>query len=105
LTVDLPTVNGVFSGLVLLLGAVATLVTARSRRMGVQRREFRELQRTVVDAFGHIFVLETALAQRGITPPPRPKRLDEVGEDDVPTPTALPPQPSPEPQGPPRAAN
>jgi hypothetical protein len=34
-----------------------------------------------------------------------PKRLDEVGEDDVPTPTALPPQPSPEPQGPPRAAN
>ena len=100
MTVDLPTVNGIFSGLVLLLGAVATLVTARSRRIGVQRREFRELQRTVVDAFSHIFTLETALAQRGITPPARPKRLDEVGAEDAPAPTpALPPQPSPETQG------
>lgn len=99
MTVDPAVINAVFSGLVLLLGALATLVTARTRRAGIQRREFRELQRTVVDAFGHIFVLETALAGRGITPPPRPPRLDRLDEDDtVPTP-ALPPQPSP---GPPR---
>jgi len=98
-TVDPPTINAVFSGLVLLLGALATLVTARGRRAGVERREFRELQRTVVDAFGHIFVLETELASRGITPPPRPPRLDKDGSDDdnsaaTPTP-ALPPQPRP----------
>jgi hypothetical protein len=95
-TVDPPTINAVFSGLVLLLGALATLVTARGRRAGVERRELRELQRTVVDAFGHIFVLETALASRGIAPPPRPPRLDRSDDDDVPTPTpALPPQPRP----------
>ena len=99
MTVDPPTINAVFSGLVLLLGALATLVTARGRRAGVQRREYRELQRTVVDAFGHIFVLETALASRGITPPPRPARLDQGGvDDDAPVPSstpALPPQPRP----------
>lgn len=99
MTVDLATLNGIFSGLVLVLGALATLITARGRKVGVQRREFRELQRTVVDAFGHIFVLETALASRGIKPPARPSRLDQIdGDESVPTP-ALPPQPSP---GPPR---
>lgn len=97
MTVDPAVINAVFSGLVLLLGALATLVTARGRKAGVQRREYRELQRTVVDAFGHIFVLETMVAGAGLRPPPRPPRLDRLDEDEtVPTP-ALPPQPSPGP--------
>lgn len=105
MTVDPAAINAVFSGLVLLLGALATLVTARSRRAGVQRREYRELQRTMLDAFGHIYILETALASRGIAPPARPRRLDQFGEDDPAPPVALPPQPSPETQGPPRASS
>ena len=99
MTVDPPTINAVFSGLVLLLGALATLVTARSKRVGVQRREFRKLQRRYLAGLGHIFSLETILAGAGIAPPPRPPLIDQNDEDEeaVPATPALPPQPRPEP--------
>lgn len=76
-------VNALFSGLVLLLGAVATLVTARGRKAGVQRREHRDLQRRLLAALGHIFRLESELAERGVTPPTRPAVLDQDDGEDV----------------------
>lgn len=99
MTVDLQSINAVFSGLVLVLGALAGLITARSRRAGVARREFRKLQRVNVAAFGHIYTLEVTLASNGIAPPARPRVLDEDddGEDRVvPAAPALPPQPRPQ---------
>lgn len=96
MTVDPAVINAVFSGLVLLLGALATLVTARSRKAGVERRDYRIQQKTMVIAYAFIYRLETALASRGIPVPPRPSELEQWGDDDdvVPTPS-LPPQPGP----------
>lgn len=96
MTVDPSAINAVFSGLVVLLGALATLVTARGRRAGVQRRDFRDLQRVNVAAFGHIYTLEVALASHGVTPPPRPALLDQGRDEDAIPAPALPPQPRPE---------
>lgn len=97
MTVDPQTINAVFSGLVLVLGALATLVTARSRRAGVQRRDYRQLQRVNVAAFGHIYTLEVALASHGVAPPARPPELDDRDDnDELPATPVLPRQPRPE---------
>lgn len=97
MSVDPAVINAVFSGLVLLLGAFAGLVTARSRRAGIRQRDYRDLQRRFIISLTHVFTLETALAAHGVTPPARPVGLDPTrDEDDVPVP-ALPPQPRPEP--------
>lgn len=91
-------INAVFSGLVLLLGALATLVTARGRRTGIRARDYRDLQRRYLVSLSHIFSLETVLAGAGISPPARPALLDSADrEDDVPATPALPPQPQPGP--------
>lgn len=100
MSVDPPTINAVFSGLVLVLGGLATLITARGRRAGVQRREFRSLQRRYLAALTHVFALETVIAGLGQIPPARPGVIDQVDdEDDAPTPS-LPPRPRPETRGP-----
>ena len=96
--VDPPTINAVFSGLVLLLGALATLITARGRRAGVQRREFRALQRRYLAALTHIFSLESLVAGLGVAPPARPAAIESADDDELPAPTLPPaPRPSPEP--------
>lgn len=96
MTVDPAAINAVFSGLVLLLGALAGLVTARGRKAGIRQRDYRDLQRRFLVSLTHVFTLETALAAHGIKPPARPTGLDPTAdEDDSPVP-ALPPQPRPE---------
>ncbi|MGL5911216.1 MAG: hypothetical protein ACRCZP_14530 [Phycicoccus sp.] len=95
MTIDVPAVNAIFSGLVLLLGAVAALVTARGRRASVRRRDYRDLERRFLAALAHIFALETDLAGLGRNPRPRPAALDADDEPDA-TPAVLPPQPRPE---------
>jgi hypothetical protein len=98
-SVDPPLINAVFSGLVLVLGALATLITARGRRAGVQRREFRSLQRRYLAALTHVFSLETVIAGLGQVPPARPAAIDQADdEDDTATPS-LPPRPRPETRG------
>lgn len=90
-------INAVFSGLVLLLGALAGAANVRARRVAVDRRAYRALQRQNVVALGHIYALELALASRGITPPPRPEALEDFEDDDLdtPPPPTLPPPPVP----------
>lgn len=90
-------INAVFSGLVLLLGALAGLLTVRGRQAGVRRRDYRDLQRKLVAALGHVFRLETQLAAVGQEPPPRPAVLELDESDAAPTPPAtLPPVPRPD---------
>jgi hypothetical protein len=76
---------------------VAALVTARGRRAGVQRREFRALQRRYLAALTHIFALETVVAGLGQAPPARPTAIESADDDAAEhlTPT-LPPAPRPE---------
>lgn len=92
-------VGSVFSGLVLLVGALATYTASRSRRVGEDartlRRDLRTLQKRYVAALQHIFRIETVLADRGLDVPARPAEL-EADDDDppiAPTPR-LPPPPA-----------
>ncbi len=91
--------NSVFSGLVLLVGALATYTASRSRRIGEDqralRRQFRTLQRKYLAAVGHMFVLEVELAERSIRVPARPAILEADDDDDQPVTPALPPPPTP----------
>lgn len=97
--IDPQLIGSIFSGLVLLVGALATYTASRSRRIGEDqralRRQYRGLQRRFLAAAGHIFRLETELAERGILVPTRPGELDDDGDDeDRPlVPPVLPPPP------------
>lgn len=102
MTLDPQLVNAIFSGLVLLLGAVGTLVATRGRRAAVDRREHRKLQRRYIAALRHIFRLETELAELGHQPPARPELLDDEDDDGGDgravrgvDPSTLPPTPQP----------
>jgi hypothetical protein len=79
-------ISAVFTGLIGLLTALAALLANRSRRVSEDsrtiRKQARELQKKFVAAMGHIFVLETTLASRGVAPPERPKILEQDDEDD-----------------------
>jgi hypothetical protein len=88
-------VNAVFSGLVVLLTLFTTSATVRARRVAVDRRAYRELQRDHLQALTFIYELETFCAVRGLVPPQRPDRLERTEDDGTPSPPALPPQPSP----------
>ncbi len=94
-------VGSIFSGLVLLVGALATYTASRSRRVGEDarslRRDLRTLQRRYVAALQHIFHMETVLADRGLRVPERPAELEADDDDEppiAPTPS-LPPPPTP----------
>jgi len=94
-------VGSIFSGLVLLVGALATYTASRSRRVGEDartlRRDLRTLQKKYVKALQHIFRMETVLADRGFDVPARPAELEAADDDDppiAPTPR-LPPPPAP----------
>lgn len=89
--IDAALIQAVFSGLVLLLGAVGGLVTVRGRRTAVRARDLKALQRQCLAALAHIFRLERELAAHGIRPPPRPDEL-EPEDDDAPAPLPPPPQ-------------
>jgi len=92
-------VNAVFSGLVVLLTLFTTSATIRARRVAVDRRAYRELQRDHVVALQHIYELELMVAARGITPPKRPDRLETTDDDGTSgNPPALPPAPQPSPR-------
>jgi hypothetical protein len=91
-------IGSVFSGLVLLVGALATYTATRSRRLGedqrVLRRSFRDLQKKYLAAIAHLFKLETELAERGLEVPARPAALEADDDDDPPiVPTPAPPPP------------
>lgn len=93
-------VGSIFSGLVLLVGALATYTASRSRRVGEDartlRRDLRALQKRYVAALAHIFRMETTLANRGLDIPARPAELEAADDDDppiAPTPR-LPPPPA-----------
>lgn len=93
-------VGSIFSGLVLLVGALATYTASRSRRVGEDarslRRDLRILQKRYLAALQHIFRMETTLADRGLDVPARPAELEATDDDDppvAPTPR-LPPPPA-----------
>lgn len=88
-------VNAVFTGLVALLTLFTTTATIRARRVAVDRRAYRELQRDHLVAITFVYELETFCAVHGLTPPRRPDRLERTEDDGTPNPPALPPQPSP----------
>jgi hypothetical protein len=89
-------VNAVFSGLVVLLTLFTTQATIRARRVAVDRRAYRELQRDHLVALTFVYELETFCAVRGLTPPKRPDRLETMADDDTPgSPPSLPPPPVP----------
>jgi hypothetical protein len=93
-------VGSIFSGLVLLVGALATYTASRSRRVGEDartlRRDLRTLQKRYVAALKHIFHMETALAHRGLEVPERPAELEADDDDPPVAPTPrLPPPPTP----------
>lgn len=97
--ISVEAIGSIFSGLVLVIGALATYTANRSRRVGedqrVLRRQFRDLQKKFLAACQHMFKLETELAERGIHVPARPAILEADNDDDppvAPTP-ALPPPP------------
>jgi hypothetical protein len=83
--IDPAVVSTVFTGLVGLLGGVATLTAARSRKVGVQRRDYRRTRTRLQIALIYIYRLGDELAERGIPIPPRPAGLDE-DDDDEPVP-------------------
>jgi hypothetical protein len=78
-------ISAVFTGLIGLLSGLGVLLATQRRRSDQDSREvrrgYRELQRKFVAALGHIFALETTLAQRGIPAPERPEILER--DDDV----------------------
>lgn len=89
-------VNAVFSGLVVLLTLLTTGTTIRARRVEVDRRAHRDLQRDHLVALTHIYQLELAMALAGLTPLTRPDRLRSSQHDDPSgSPPALPPPPAP----------
>ncbi len=79
-------IGSVFSGLVLLVGALATYTANRSRRLGEDqrtlRRQARSYQKRFLAAMSHIFRLEVELAERGIHVPARPSVLEDADDDD-----------------------
>ena len=96
--ISVEAIGAVFSGLVLVIGALATFTANRSRRVGEDRkalkRQYRNLQRKFLAGVQHIFKLETELAERGIHVPPRPAILEaDDDDDDSVAPTPAPPPP------------
>lgn len=96
--------GSIFSGLVLVIGALATYTAARSRRVGEDtrtlRRQARAYQKRFLAAMAHIFRLEVDLAERGIPVPPRPAALEDTDDDDPPVQPAPPSPPLPPPPHP-----
>lgn len=82
-------ISAVFTGLTGLLAGLAALLANRSRRVTEDsrliRRQARQLQKRLLAALGHIFTLETELAERGLPVPPRPEILEADDDDDGPT--------------------
>lgn len=99
--------GSVFSGLVLVIGALATFTASRSRRVSEDtrtlRKQARSFQRRFLAAMAHIFKLEVELAERGLPVPPRPDSLEDPDDDDGPLPptppTPIPPTPHAAPGG------
>lgn len=86
-------ISALFTGLTGLLAALAAVLANRSRRVSEDsrsiRKQARDLQRRYIAAIGHIFALETELARRGLSVPPRPEIL-ESDDDDGSAPLAVP---------------
>lgn len=82
MTLDPQVINSLFQGLVLVLGAVGTLLAVRSRNAEVSRRDYRRTRTRLHLALAYIYRLGDELAERGIPVPPRPAGLDE--DDDEP---------------------
>jgi hypothetical protein len=97
-TISVEAIGSIFSGLVLVIGALATYTANRSRRIGEDqrqlRKQYRGLQRKFLAAVAHMFVLETELAERNLPVPARPAILEADDDDDEPiAATPLPPPP------------
>lgn len=102
-TISPELLGSIFSGLVLVIGALATFTATRSRRVSEDtrtlRKQARDYQKRFLAAMAHIFKLEVDLAERGIPVPPRPAVLEDPDDDDGPLPptpaSAIPPPPQP----------
>lgn len=87
MTLDPQVLNSLFNGLVLVLGAVGTLLAVRSRNVEVSRREYRATRRRLHIALAYIYRLGDELAQHGLPIPPRPAGLDDEDDEPPPLPT------------------
>jgi hypothetical protein len=80
-------IGTIFTGMTALLASVAALMAGRNKRISDDgryfRRQARYLQRKVLAALGHIFLLEHELAERGLPIPPRPEILEGDDDDDA----------------------
>lgn len=81
MVLDSNVINSLFNGLVLVLGAVGTLLAVRSRTAEVTRREYRRTRTRLHLALAYIYRLGDELAERGIPIPPRPPGLDDDDEN------------------------
>lgn len=81
---DPAVINAVFQGLVVLVGAVASLLAVRGRRVEVARRDYRRTRTRLQVALAYIDRLADRLAAHGHPIPRRPAELDE---DDEPAPS------------------
>lgn len=101
--ISVEAIGSIFSGLVLVIGALATYTANRSRRVAEDqkhlRRQFRTLQKKFIAACQHMFRLETELAERGLNVPARPAILEADDDDDQPAAPTPPPPPPPGAQG------
>lgn len=70
-------INALFSGALLLVGALSTYTAARSRKLGLDRRYVRDLERRYLAARAYIFTMKRVLVDHGITVPSQPPDLDE----------------------------
>ncbi len=84
MVLDSQVINSLFQGLVLVLGAVGTLLAIRSRTAEVTRREYRRTRTRLHLALAYIYRLGDELAERGIPIPPRPPGLDDDEDDPAP---------------------
>jgi hypothetical protein len=88
--VSVELISAMFTGLTGLLSGLAVLLATRSRRVSEDsrhiRRGYRVLQDKYLAAMGHLFKLETRLAEHGFPVPARPEILESDDDDDGPTP-------------------
>lgn len=85
MVIDPALVGAIFAGLIGLLGGVSTFTASRSRKVWVQRREYRRTRIRLQLALAYIYRLGEELASVGLPVPSRPAGLDE-DDDEEPAP-------------------
>jgi hypothetical protein len=80
------TITALSTGMIGVLGVIATILSTRSKRRTetdrVARKAYRTLERKFLSAMGHVFRLENIIVGLGGVPPDRPEILEQDDDDD-----------------------